>query len=102
MTAAMHGGVGLGSMQRWFLEKRGLPLSLREDFIAGAQRLMDEHVDIVLGNHPQQNDIAGKTVRMNGAVNPFVDPSEWRRFLDSCARQVRSMLDEEERTLRHS
>ena len=39
---------------------------------------------------------------MNGAVNPFVDRSEWRRFLDSCARQVRSMLDEEERTLRHS
>lgn len=102
MTAAMHGGVGLGSMQRWFLEKRGLPLSLREDFIAGAQRLMDERVDIVLGNHPQQNDTAGKTVRMNGAVNPFVDQSEWRRFLDSCARQVRSMLDEEERTLRHS
>lgn len=102
MTAAMHGGVGLGSMQRWFLEKRGLPLSLREDFITGAQRLMDERVDIVLGNHPQQNDTAGKTVRMNGAVNPFVDPSEWRRFLDGCARQVRSMLDEEARTLRHS
>ena len=95
VTAAMHGGVGLNSMSRAFLASHGLPLSLREDFRCGLRRLAREKVDIVLGNHPQQNDTEGKIGRMGGKENPFIDPSEWGRFLLACETDLDRMLAEE-------
>ncbi len=95
VTAAMHGGVGLNSMSRAFLASHGLPLSLRGDFRCGLRRLAREKVDIVLGNHPQQNDTEGKIGRMGGKENPFIDPSEWGRFLLACETDLDRMLAEE-------
>lgn len=93
--AAMHGGVGINSMSRSFLESYQLPLSLRDDFRAGLIRLQSEHVDVVLGNHPQQNDTLGKLNRMNDQDNPFVDEGEWLRFLQGCEKQLNNLLDKE-------
>lgn len=81
MVAAMHGGVGMNSLSKAFLESYNLPLSLRDDFRTALHRLADEHVDIVLGNHPGQNDTLGKLARMTAETNAFVDPDEWRVFL---------------------
>jgi metallo-beta-lactamase class B len=92
MIAAMHGGVGTNSMTRDFLESYGLPLSCRDDFRASLRRLEKESVDIVLGNHPQQNDTLGKLKRMCAEENPFVDRTQWQLFLADCERQLDEML----------
>ena len=97
-TAAMHGGVGLNSMTCAFLCSRGLPLSLRDDFRRGLRKLAPEKVDVVLGNHPQQNDTEGKLSRMGNGGNPFVDPIEWKRFLRACEEGLDRMLAEEEKS----
>ena len=97
VTAAMHGGVGLNSMTRAFLLSRGLPLSLRDDFRRGLRKLAAEKVDVVLGNHPQQNDTEGKIARMGKGEDPFVDPDEWKRFLRACEENLDRMLAEEEK-----
>lgn len=95
MTAAMHGGVGLNSMTQRFLTEYGLPLSCRDRFREGLHRLSEEHVDIVLGNHPQQNSTKEKLVRLESASAAFVDQTEWAKFLDDCEHSLDIMLMQE-------
>lgn len=88
---AMHGGVGVNSLVPSFLKRYGLPLSLQDTFRSGLKKLAGEHVDVVLGNHPCQNDTEGKLARMlAGEKSACIDPLEWPRFLQESER----LLDE--------
>jgi len=88
-TCAMHGGVGANSLVTSFLKRYGLPISLQDVFRSGLKKLAEEHVDVVLGNHPCQNDTEGKLARMlAGEKNACIDPQEWPRFLQECERQL--------------
>lgn len=85
LRAAMHGGVGTNSMERVFLESHSLPLELRSIFRRDLHALAEIPVDVVLGNHPDQNDTEGKLHRIQaGERNACIDPDEWRRFLMTC------------------
>ncbi len=79
--AAMHGGVGMNSMMTEFLERYNLSTETREKFIPAIESIIDEKVDILLGNHVWNNDTIGKSERMTDEFNPFVDPTEWKTFL---------------------
>lgn len=46
--------------------------------------------DLVMGNHPPQNDTEGKLKKLLSGQGGIVDPSEWKRFLI----QREQMLDE--------
>lgn len=97
--AAMHGGSGLNTMCREFMEQYG-NTTCREDFLAGLKKVENEKVDIMLGNHAPQNDTLGKRKKMlknPDGPNPFIDPTEWKRFLDS-RREALAQLIEDERT----
>ena len=91
-VAAMHGGAGMNSMAKAFLEEYGLPLSLRDDFRKGLEKLRHEKVDVVLGNHPDQNDTAEKMSRLENGVNPFLCPEEWQALLNRFEKQLDDML----------
>ena len=93
LRAAMHGGVGVNSLARAFLEKYDLPRDLPERFRRGLHSLKAERVDIVLGNHPEQSDTEGKARRLRaGDERAFVDPGEWARFLEGCEAKLDAML----------
>ena len=94
-VAAMHGGVGLNSMTRSFLNAYGLSLDCREQFRQGLHRLMDERVDLVLGNHPGQNDTPGKRARLEAGEGNVLDATEWGRFLKATERGLDDMLAKE-------
>lgn len=96
LRAAMHGGVGRNSMRKEFLEEYGLTTEAREQFIPSIEKMMDERVDIMLGNHVGQNDTLGKAQRMTAAHNPFIDPSEWKRFLLENIEKYQQMIKEEQ------
>lgn len=96
-VAAMHGGVGLNSMARDFLNAYGLPLDCRDRFRAGLCRLADEHVDLVLGNHPPQNDTQGKRARLAAGADNVLDAAEWQRFLKANEARLDEMLAKEAR-----
>lgn len=86
---AMHGGVGLNSMRKDFLEKYGLSFDCRQKFLDGIDRVIDREVDIFIGNHVWNNDTEGKYKRLiAGDKDSFVDPSEWRRFLQECKEKM--------------
>ncbi len=94
--AGMHGGVGINSMQKRFLEQYGLPLECREQFFAGLERLKAERVDIPLGNHVGGNDTLGKAARLRaGEENPFLAPHEWVPFLNRCRENLENEIRKE-------
>jgi metallo-beta-lactamase class B len=56
----------------------------KPEFTATCRRLRHLEIDVVLGAHPSQNDTLAKAEKLaaHPAKNPFVNPEEWRSFLD--------------------
>lgn len=81
-TAGMFGGGGLKSMSKEYLNKYGLPLSLRDDFIKSIDRVYDMVPDVHVGNHLGDNKHFEKLGKVGKADNPFIDGSTWKWFLD--------------------
>jgi len=81
LKAAMHGGIGLNTLSREYAQKHDLGDTWRNNFLNSIAALRDLEVDVVLGNHPKQNDTFGKQQRRTEAENPFVDAGEWKCFL---------------------
>lgn len=98
-VAAMHGGAGFNTLNEEFLQEFQLDAQeTRRQFLDGLDHVFDEHVDILLGNHPNQNDTVGKRQRMlehPDGPNPFVDPGEWQRYLTDIRDRFAIMLAEE-------
>ncbi len=93
-----HGGVGTNSLEKPFLVRYGLPLSLREDFRRGLNRLKHEHVDVFIGNHQDQcNTLEKYHLIMSGNSDAFVDSEAWLKFLTRCQNNLDRLLLEEKR-----
>lgn len=59
------------------------------------QKVRDIPVDVVLGNHPRQNETLVKRERMlrEPGTNPFVDKQEWQRFVDQLTVKFIEFMD---------
>ena len=96
--AGMHGGVGINSMRSTFLHRFDLPLDCRRQFLDSVEKLLDEPVEILVGNHLGNYDALNKVRRRQeepDAPNPFIDPTEWKRFLLGRAELVRELMVED-------
>ncbi len=80
--AAMYGGVGFNTLTTEFLTKYNLPFTCRDVFRESLHSVAQENVDVVLGNHPEQNDTVGKLKKVLLGES-VADSSEWKRFLTS-------------------
>jgi len=77
------GGAGLNSLTTEYLERHGLPYSLREDFMASIEKADKMHVDIHMGNHVDNNKMFDKLKKMETeGGNPFIDPDDFHAFLN--------------------
>lgn len=91
--AGMLGGAGMNSMKIKFLDSYGLPHSLRDDFLNSLDKISDEKVDILIGNHPGDVDTMGKWEKIkNGKPNPFIDRTALARRLAYCRKQFEDMV----------
>ena len=92
--AGLHGGMGINTLYREFLDKYNLPYKLRDDFKASMLRLNDETVDIFLGNHMQHNNTEEKALKVkNGDSYAFVNPDEWKPFNLWCIKNLEDMIN---------
>ncbi len=99
--AGLHGGMGINTMSREYLDKYGLPYSLRDDFVCAMHRLNEEKVDIFLGNHMQHNHTAEKAEQVkSGSKYAFVNPDEWRKYNLWCIDNLKAMMERENKILR--
>ena len=93
---AMHGGVGTNSMKKDFLEEYNLSFDCRQDFLDGIDKVIDREVDIFIGNHTWNNDTKGKYERLvSGETDAFVNPGEWKEFLNKCRNDVIKIVEKE-------
>lgn len=93
IVAAMHGGVGMNTMTDDFLSRYNLTADCREIFRSGLHSLKNEKVDLVLGNHPGQNDTTGKLKRLLNGEKSVVDPTEWKWFLEETEKKLDLLLE---------
>ena len=96
IIAAMHGGIGMNSMAAEFLDSYGFSRDCREIFRTGLWKLQQESVDLVMGNHPFQNDTEGKRKRLEMGETSIVDSAEWLRFLAETEAALDQMLQQEQ------
>ena len=89
----IYGGAGFVTLQPQNIERMGLPADIREQFAASIDKVWDEPVDIMLGNHPFHSDIYDKHERqLREGGNPFIDPAEWHRFLTELKERYAQFL----------
>ncbi len=94
--AGLHGGMGINTLSKEFLDKYNLPYSLRDDFIKAMVRLNEEKVDIFLGNHMQHNKTETKAKLLkDGNKYAFVDASEWQPYNLWCIENLKAMIERE-------
>ncbi len=95
-VAGTHGGIGMNTMSRKFLNAYGLPLALRDAFRSGLSRMRAQHVDIFLPNHQDQWDTIGRYRRMlAGEKDVFIDESSWTGYLDMAEERLDALLEDE-------
>ena len=91
--AALHGGMGINSMEREFLDKYHLSYDCRNKFIGAMDRLAMKKVDIYLGNHAQQNHTVEKyEQKCAGNKDAFVVPGEWQKALAEAKQSVLQLI----------
>lgn len=94
--AGLHGGMGINTLSREFLDAYALPYTLRDEFVRSMLRLNEERVEIFLGNHMQHNHTEEKARRVReGDRLAFVDPDEWQPYNLWCIENLRSMMEKE-------
>lgn len=90
------GGAGIRQMGKAWLDSYGLPYVQRRQFFESVQRLRGEKVDIFVGNHTWQNKTREKyELSLTQEENPFIDPTEWERFLNRCEKGLWKQINEE-------
>lgn len=95
----MFGGTGTNQVSKAFLDRCGLKYHQRGDFYRSIERLKNEHVDIMIGNHPGQSNTKEKYERrLAGEKNPFIDPNEWVPFLESTRVRLDALIEKETKT----
>jgi metallo-beta-lactamase class B len=68
------------------------------DYEQTFRRLRDFPADVFLAEHPRFFNMANKVRRMRaGEPNPFIDPTEMRRFVDRSEREFREALEAEQK-----
>ena len=95
--AGMFGGAGTNTLTRVFLEKYNLPYENRQKFIDSIHRLLQEKVDVFIGNHAANNATDKKIERLQTAErNPFIVEGEWEAFLRERLQRIRCVIENNE------
>jgi len=96
--AGLFGGAGRNTLRRGFMAKHGIPKENRQKMADSIKRLMDERVEIFLGNHLTDNKTEEKlAVIRAGGENPFLssDGEEWRVYLSRRLAMIEKMINED-------
>ncbi len=77
----MFGGAGLNTLTKGYLVENGLPLSMRDKFLASIEKIANEPVEFHVGNHLSDNNYHEKVLRMGEGDNPFLTENTYKSFL---------------------
>lgn len=90
---AMHGGVGVNTMNDAFFAKSGISPTVRERFLADCERLKSVHVDICCPSHPPHAPLLELVGDDRSDYTRFIDPASWPEFLEERMDYVRDVME---------
>lgn len=80
--AGMFGGAGTNQLKREYMERRNVPMNMRDEFFNSIDMLLKEKVDVMIGNHAKHNKTFEKHLLMGKTEqNPYINDKEWEQFL---------------------
>ncbi|WP_434310098.1 MBL fold metallo-hydrolase [Hominifimenecus sp. rT4P-3] len=89
----IYGGAGFVTLSEDRLKECGLTVDMRKVFAQSIDKVWDEKVDVMLGNHPFHNDTYEKWERVKkGEKDAFIDPTEWHRYLQELRDRYQEFL----------
>ena len=83
--AGYYGGFGFNTLQKDYLIEIGdTEYKNRQIYLNSLDKVRNEHVDVFLGNHTNNNNLIQKLdyLKEHPSENPFVDTTEWGKYLD--------------------
>lgn len=92
VRVGMHGGIGRNTIESKYMLAHNLGTEVREDYRNSMLKLRNEHVDVILGNHPGQARILERLAAAQPGVNPFIDDTIWPAFIDEQLERYEAML----------
>ena len=92
-----YGGFGFNTLTKAFLEEIGDPeFKMRQTYLNSIDKVKDQHVDIFMGNHTNNNQTLERHQYMveHPGENPFIDTEIWNKYLnEKRADLVKFMAD---------
>ena len=89
----MFGGAGTTALTDSYLIRDGRSFTMREEYVRGIDRIINEPVELHIGNHPGNNRHTDKAARITARKNPFITENTWTSFLLSMRREVINTYD---------
>lgn len=93
VRCGMHGGVGINTLAKDYMETYGI--NWRGVYKESMEKMMAQHVDVVLGNHPYQAHVFERLNAAKDGENPFVDPTWWPTFLKERMDMYNELMEKE-------
>lgn len=88
----MFGGAGANTMVKKMYDFEGCRQAYRESL----HRLMNERVDVFIGNHTWNNDTFNKAkVLRETGENLFIDDKLWKEFLCFCEKRLDEVIEKD-------
>lgn len=91
--AGMFGGAGLNTLSdEFFAAHPHFPKTMRELYVQSIDKILNEPVEIHLGNHLGDNNGKEKMLHADDPVNPYLAENTWRPFLLKRRTQVEQLI----------
>ena len=97
--AGYYGGFGFNTLQKDFLIEIGDPAyKMRQTYLDSLAKVRDQHVDVFMGNHTNNNNLMEKRKYMleHPGENPFVDAECWGNYLDEKRDALKEFMERPE------
>lgn len=93
-----YGGFGFNTLQKDYLIEIGDPdFKTRSVYLHSLEKVMDQGVDLFLGNHCDNNDTLDRHQRQLNdpdGPNPFIDCTLWRRYLTQKHEELTRFMED--------
>lgn len=97
--AGYYGGFGFNTLTKEYLQEIGdSELKMRQVYLTSLAKVIDEPVDIFLGNHTNNNNIVKKRESQiqHPGTNPYIDPGEWKKYLGEKRKDLLELMNNPE------
>lgn len=99
LSCGIHGGIGSSFLARDTLSRIGIPLTIRDTYLASIDKVRDIKVDVVLPAYPGMfigHDFWGISDADDGSGDGFIDSEAWGRMLDEKQQEILELMLREE------